>query len=258
MKHPSVVSLLVALLPVAGWCDSPPPSTPPPPQGVWTGTGQLGWLASQGNTQSKSANALLDLSLFEGPWQHSLHLGGLYGENTNIPSAERWDALWQTNYSLTPDLYTFGALRYARDLFSGFNYQASATAGFGYKFINTTDVKLSAQLGAGYRKDQTEDITKDGTGAVISRTLGPANSNAILTAGLNYSQALTDTTTLSDKLLVESGSSDTMISNALALTVKISTRLALSLGYTLLDNTKPTPGLKKLDTMETVNLVIGF
>src|SRR5579862_2076422 len=90
------------------------------------------------------------------------------------------------------------------------------------------------------------------------RTLEPAEGDAIGTVGVNYSQALTNTTTLSDKLLVESGSSDTLITNALALAVKISTKLALSVGYSIQDNTKPPAGLKKLDTLQTVNLVYAF
>jgi len=40
--------------------------------------------------------------------------------------------------------------------------------------------------------------------------------------------------------------------------VKISTKLALSVGYTVQDNTKPPAGLKRVDTLETVNLVYSF
>jgi putative salt-induced outer membrane protein YdiY len=40
--------------------------------------------------------------------------------------------------------------------------------------------------------------------------------------------------------------------------VKISTKLALSAGYALQDNTKPPAGLKRVDTLETLNLVYSF
>jgi putative salt-induced outer membrane protein len=69
---------------------------------------------------------------------------------------------------------------------------------------------------------------------------------------------LTSTTTLSDKFLVESGSDNTMLHNEIALAVKVSNKLALSLGYAVNDNTKPAPGLKKLDTISTINLVYAF
>jgi putative salt-induced outer membrane protein len=256
---PALVLSLSALTPVVALCDDAPP--PPPPQDVWTGKGQAGYTAAQGNTEAKSANAALDMAYLDGPWNHMFHLGGLYGQNTGYVSAERWDTLWQTNYSFTPDLYTFGALRYAHDLFSGFDYQASASAGLGYKFINTNTTKLSAQVGAGYQVLRPEDINKDGAGEVISRYLQPSQSGVIGTAGVNYSQALTKTTTLSDILLVNSGSINTLTTNTLALAVKMSTKLALSLGYNVQDNTNPPPSiprLKKVDTLETVNLVYSF
>lgn len=99
---------------------------------------------------------------------------------------------------------------------------------------------------------------KDAAGEVTQRIPGATSGNAILTAGADYSQALTATTTLSDKFLLESGSDNTMLHNEIALAVKMSTKLALSLGYAVNDNSKPAPGLKKLDTITTINLVYAF
>jgi putative salt-induced outer membrane protein len=143
-------------------------------------------------------------------------------------------------------------------MFSGFQYQESLTAGLGYKLFNSDTTKLDVQVGAGYKRLRPEELTKDSDGAVASRIPEEAESGAIGTLGVNYSQALTATTTLTDKLLVESGSSDTLITNALALAVKVSTKLALSVGYAVTDNTKPPAGLKRVDTLETVNLVYSF
>lgn len=244
---------VILLAPLCAWC-----ADAPPPMGVWTGKGQIGYVATHGNTEAKSANAALDLSLLEGDWKHALHLDGLYAQSADITSAQRWNAGWQSNYNFTSNLYTFGTLRYDRDLFSGFQYQASVAAGIGYKIFDTPGTKLSVQLGAGYRKERLESLIKDASGAVVQRVLGDSTSDGIASAGLDYSQALTSTTTLSDKLLVEAGSSNTLVTNALALTVKMSTKLALSVGYSLQNNSDPPPGLKKLDTIETVNLVFAL
>jgi putative salt-induced outer membrane protein len=248
-----ILSVVAALPMTCVWADDPPP-----PNGVWTGKGQAGFVGSQGNTDAESINAAIDMALVDNQWKHALHFGALYGESSGITAAERWDALWQTNYSLTSDLYTFGALRYEHDDFSGFEYQGSATAGLGYKILNTDATKLSGQVGVGYRKSQPEELTKDAEGAVISRTLEPSTSDAILTAGLDFSQVITSTTNLTNKFLMETGSSDTLYTDALALTIKMSGKLALSVGYSVQDNTNPPAGLKKLDTVETVNLVYSF
>jgi putative salt-induced outer membrane protein YdiY len=54
------------LLPLAALADD---ATPPQPQGVWVGKGQLGFLASQGNSDASSANAAIDMGLLVDPWE---------------------------------------------------------------------------------------------------------------------------------------------------------------------------------------------
>jgi len=254
MKCYPFIATLAVLSPLITRADD----APAPPNGVWTGKGQLGFVDTQGNTNSKSANAMLDMAFVDTPWKHAAHLEGLYGQNSGIVSAERWQALWQSNYDFTSRLFGFGGLRYDHDLFSGFEYQGSLTAGAGYNLFNTKATQLSVQVGAGYRVLRPEDLVKNSSGIVIGRTLEARKSDAIGTAGLNYAQALTATTSITDKLTLETGSLDTLLTNALALTVKMSDKLALSVGYSIENNSKPPAGLKKLNTIETINLVYGF
>lgn len=242
-------------VPVAGWCED---AAAPPPQQEWTGKGQAGYTSSSGNSEGKSANAGLDAAYVDGPWKHALHLGGLYGQSAGIVSAERWDTGWQSNYDLTAALYVFGGLRFQHDLYSGFLTQESLTGGVGYKVYDSATRQLDVQVGAGYKRLRPEELTKNDAGEVISRQLQPTESGAIGTVGVNYSQALTGTTTLTDKLLVESGAADTLVTNALAVAVKISTKLAVSVGYTIQDNTKPPAGAVKMDRLATLNLVYAF
>lgn len=230
---------------------------PPPPMGVWTGKGQFGFLDSQGNSEATSANAALDVGLLEGPWKHALHVDYLYGKSAGVVAAERWDAQWQTNYNLTKKLFTFGLLDYQHDMFSGFQYQGSATAGVGYQIFDTAATKLSVQVGAGDREERPELLIPP-AGPSIHRVPLARNNNAIATGGINYTQQLTATTALSDTALLETGANDTMLTNTLALAVKVSTKMAVSLGYNLQDNTQPPAGLKKLNSTETVNLVYSF
>jgi len=252
-SHVLLISLL-GLLPAVALCDQ----APAPPMGVWTGKGQLGFLGSQGNTDAQSLNAAFDAGLLSGLWQHTAHLDYLYGQSAHVVAAERWDAQWQSNYSFAPRMFAFGAAQYQHDMFSGFQYQASETVGVGYKLINSAATKLDVQVGVGDQQLRPEDLIKNGTGAVIYRIPGPSQSSAIVSGGINYSQVLTSTATLTNKLLLQSGSANTLLTDALALTVKMSTRLALSLGYNLQNNSNPPAGLKKLDTTETVNLVFSF
>lgn len=253
MKSSTLLLSVCGLAPIMALADDPPP----PPQDVWTGKGQAGYTSSSGNSEGKSANAAIDMAFLNDPWKHAFHLGGLYGQSAGIVSAERWDTSWQTNYNLTPDLYTFGLATYRHDLFSGFDYQASASAGVGYKIIATPTTQLDAQVGVGYQVLRPELIDKP-NGTVVGRQLLPSENGIAETAALNYSQALSSTVTLTDKLALTSSSADRLVTNALAVAVKVSTKLALSVGYALQDNSSPPAGLKKIDTLETVNLVYSF
>jgi putative salt-induced outer membrane protein len=227
------------------------------PQGI-SGKGQLGFVASQGNAQGKSANAALDLTYVAGPWKHALSLAGLYGQSTGVVSAERWSALWQSDRTISSSAFAFGSLRYEHDMFDGFQYQATAATGLGYKLIQSKSTTLSTQLGAGYTLSRPETLTRNAVGAVTARTVLPSQDYAIGTLSINYQQTLTNTTTLSDNLLANAGSANTLVTNNLALAVKVSTRLAMSIGYQIQDNTHPPAGIRHLDSTETVNLVYAF
>ena len=183
MNIRAMTAALCALLPVAGWCEDA--AAPPPPQQEWTGKGQAGYLSSQGNSEAKSVNAALDAGYLDGPWKHAFHLGGLYGESAGIVSAERWDTAWQTDYALTHDVYTFGGLRYQHDLFNGFAYQASVSAGVGYEVFKTKATTLDVQVGVGYKELRPEELTKAPDGAVIGRQLEAKEGEAIGTLGVN-------------------------------------------------------------------------
>jgi putative salt-induced outer membrane protein len=245
-----VIGVIAIVAPLAAYADDPP-------QG-WSGKGQAGYVMSRGNSDSDSANAILDLLLVRDGWKHELTLDGLYGKSAGIVSAERWDVRLQSNYAINANLFTFGALSYQDDKFSGFQYQASASAGMGYKFVNTSATKLAAQVGVGYRTLRPEDLIKDSSGAVVERILLPTSSEVVETAGVDFEQDFNASTKLTDKLLVESGSSNTSIKNNLALEVKMSRKLSLAAGYGIIDNTKPPAGLKRIDSTTTLNLVYAF
>jgi len=55
----------------------------------------------------------------------------------------------------------------------------------GYKFFDSPDTKLSAQLGVGYRSLRPELLIKDSRGAVIDRIALQSEAEAVGTAGVH-------------------------------------------------------------------------
>jgi putative salt-induced outer membrane protein len=235
--------------------DAPPP---PPPQDTWIGKGQFGFLDSKGNSDAESINGNLDLARYDGPWKNELYLAGLYGKSSGIVSAERFEGREQTNYNFSSDLFAFGGLRYEHDEFDGFVYQASVTTGVGYNFINTAADQLTAQVGVGYRRIRPETILKDGDGAVYERIPLEQQGEAIGTATVNYTHKFNPNTILTNTFLAEAGAQNTMVQDNIQLAVKMTTKLALTVGYGITDNSAPPAPLKKVDTISTVNLQYSF
>jgi putative salt-induced outer membrane protein len=231
---------------------------PPPPQG-WSGKGQAGYVMSRGTTDTDTANAKIDLSdTIDDSWKHIIHMEGLYGRNSDITSAERWAVAVQSNYSYTPRAYVFGALHYLDDYFSGFQYQGDVSTGLGYKFLNTTHDKLSAQIGVGYRRLRPEVLVTNDDGAVIERTPLESEGNVIGTAGFIYEHDFNPSTKITDAYTIDAGAGNTEMENDLALVVSMSKKLALSVGYMFQNNTSPPAGLAKITTLTTLNLVYAF
>jgi putative salt-induced outer membrane protein len=217
------------------------PAPPPPPLTV---KAQVGYVSSHGNTDAQTANAKLDAAYVVDAWKHELQLAGLYGKSNDIVSAENLDAQWQSNYNFTNRLFAFGALHYADDKFSGFQYQETLSAGAGYSFIKLADATLDAQVGLGYRRLRPELLDKDPDGEVISRTPQEVAFNA--------------TTKLTEVVAVESGSDNTLLQNDLGLQVNMTKALAITVGYEIRHNSTPPAGLVKTDTQVTFNLAYAF
>jgi putative salt-induced outer membrane protein len=214
-------------------------------QADWKGKGEAGLVLARGNTDADTINFKLGMSEEVDPWKHSLEMAALRASTNGVESANRYMAGWQSDYKLNARTFAFGGLRYENDKFSGFDYQASASAGIGYKFYDTARIKLSGQAGLGYRR------LKDGV-------TGASSGNAVFVAGMDYENAVTATTKIIDKFHAESGSDNTLLSNFLGVEVKMSDKLALSAGLDARQNTKPPAGKKKTDTITTLNLVYAF
>ena len=211
----------------------------------WKGKGEAGIVFARGNSDSDTVNIKLAMSKVIDLWKHSLDMSYLRASSNGVESSNRFVGGWQSDYKVSERSFAFGALHYERDQYSGFDYQASASTGLGYKFYDTEKIKLSAQAGLGYRQ------LKDNVS-------GETSGNVVFVAGMNYENAITATTKIIDKFHAESGSDNTLLSNYLGVEVKMSDQLALAAGYDVRQNTKPPAGKKKTDTVTTLNLVYAF
>lgn len=210
-----------------------------------SGKGEFGLVFNRGNSQSEAANARLGLEWERERWENELTARAVYARDGGRTSANRFTLANSTNYSVNERSYATGALRFDRDQFSSFRYQASIATGFGYRAVRTETHRLTVEAGPGYQFAEIRD-TEETDNQMILRGLA------------NYRWQIAESTRLTNRLLVESGANNTFAENALSLGVAINSRVSLSTGLTITHNTDVEPGRKKTDTLTTVNLVYNF
>jgi putative salt-induced outer membrane protein len=219
----------------------------------WSGKGEAGLVIASGNTDTKTANAKLQLANEIDKWKHQFGAAALYASSEpEGTTAQRWEALEQTDYNFSPRTFWFGAVRYEDDEFSGFEYQAIASTGIGRKFIDTDVTKFTGAAGVGYKFFETRDAFDD-AGVLIEP--GDTDSEVVFRGTLDYDHKFTATTSLLDEFVVEAGADNTFLQNDLSLQVKMTDVLALAVGYSVRHNTDPPVGFEKTDTLTTINLV---
>ena len=211
----------------------------------WSGKGTFGGVLARGNTETETINLNLDVENKLDRWTHKAGASMLRTVTDDVTSADRWELRGESQYSLTDRSYVFGALRYEDDAFTDYDYQATLSGGYGYRFIMNETTKLEGQIGAGYREAEV-------------RLTGEQQDGIIARGALDFEHKLTATTLVYDRFLVESGSDNTFLQNALGVEVKINDSFALGLDYSVRHNTDVLPGTDKTDQVLTANLVYGF
>jgi putative salt-induced outer membrane protein len=230
----------------------------PAAQAQWSGKAELGIVSATGNTESKAANTKLDLKREGTNWSHTVGFAALYSESAEFSTAERYEAGYQLDKKITARLSWFVGLRGEQDRFSAFAYQATASAGLSYKFIDSPATKFSGSIGAGYRRARGQELVKSDAGEVIDRIEGDVETEPVAILGSTYEHSFTESTKLTNKFLAESGSDNTAVQNDIALSVSMTQSFALAVGVGVRYNSDPPPLAETTDTLTTVNLVYSI
>jgi len=231
------------------------------PADGWTGTGELGFALSRGNTRSESLNTRLAFGRENEQWKHAWFATAQRGrsevsrdfdgdgttEARYELNANRYELGASSGYKFDPRNSIIGSARYENDDFSPYEYQATASVNYGRVFVDGERTKFSGEIGPGFRRARSVET-------------GEVESGAIMRGRLDFAHRLTANAELFNVLLVESGSDNTFAQNDLGLAVAMNEAFALKAGLQARHNTDidAASGVKKTDTLTTLNLVYSF
>ncbi|MGV6851275.1 MAG: DUF481 domain-containing protein [bacterium] len=207
-----------------------------------TSKAELGLVYVTGNSETSSLNLVLEAKKTAGDTAHGAFFKYLRAEDTNTLTAQRFELGYAFDQKLNPKSYWGARARYESDDFSSYTYQSAFSGVAGYIFSDTEKTKLKAEGGIGYRLAELE-------------VSGEQENEVILTAALDHHWFISKNSSWDNKLLVESGSSNTFSSINTAITSKINGSLALKFAVEFRYNSDVAVGAENLDTQTTANIV---
>jgi putative salt-induced outer membrane protein len=214
----------------------------------WTGTGEFGFVSTTGNTDSVALNSKLNFVLQRKRWRHRFSGTALATSEDGITDNERYTMEVQSDRKLSEKSWLFGAFRWDADKFGSYDPQVSLTAGYGRQLMKSEKHELKGEIGAGYKKLE-ETVSGDTSTDAIARFL------------LDDSWQVFKTSLWTNRLLVETGSSNTFTQFNTDLAVSMTDKFAVKLGFEVRHNTDVPTDIEdseNTDTITSVNLVYNF
>jgi putative salt-induced outer membrane protein len=218
----------------------------------WKSSVELGFIKTTGNTETQTTALKADVSYEVEKWRHTGHAEG-YGQESQdettgetVVSAERYELIGKSDYKFTEHDYAFGQIKLKKDRFSGFEYENSASAGYGRKVIKQDDMELDLEIGPGvrfYKPDNADSETE-----------------ALLVLAGKYWWAITDNSKFTQELNFDIGEEYTESKSVTGVQANINKTLALKFTYTVRHKSDvPDPATtEKTDTEAAMTLVYNF
>jgi putative salt-induced outer membrane protein len=268
MKKTLIAGLLLAAL--ASFAVQAQDTSGATSNGGWSGSGEFGFASATGNSRSQNVNAKLGLNQENEQWKNSFFVDALRSKSQQTvvdsagntveqfnTTANRYDGGASVGYKLDPRSYIVGAARYEHDDFGANLWQGIVSLGYGYIALKDERNELSFEIGPGYKRYRPADVDLVIGGVAVPQRQ-ETQSEMVARGLVNYKYKLTDNTAFEDTFLMEAGSKNTYLQNDAGLAVSMTKKLALKVGFQVRHNSDVLPGIKKMDTLTTTNLVYSF
>jgi putative salt-induced outer membrane protein len=202
-------------------------------------------LATRGNTDSTNGNFSFKVTWdLDGPWKHDWTALAINARTNGIQTAESYSAGYKALRDFTDKSYLFFSTDWRQDVFSGYDRQASQAVGYGRRLVDSERQKLSVEGGAGAKQS---DLTNDGD---LDET--------IVRGALDYVINISETSSFTQKLLLEQGDENRYTESTSALKARIVGNIALVLSLVIKDNSDVPVGIENTDRFTSISLEYGF
>lgn len=223
----------------------PPAPAPPPP--LWSGQGELSFVATSGNTDTQTLGIGAEVVYQPLPWSVAFKAAFVRNESEGEEKANSLALMLRGARTFTPRFEAFARGDYLKNRFAGIESRVSGEGGVAYAVFPNPPHKLKAEAALGYTTEQRV--------AAADRDFPSAR------VGLFYEWQISRTAVYSEELSFIEDLEDTenwRIVNAGALTADVTKVVALKLSFAILYSNEPVPGFGKRDTTFSAAVVAKF
>jgi len=205
---------------------------------------EAGIVLTSGNTSTRTGNLKGKVEHTKGKMRNTVSAEALYVDGDQGKLSEKYLGSGKSAYQFDEHSYGFITATLERDLFSGYDYQGSVAAGYGYRFMDTKEMTLDAEAGPGYRRSKLDNAEAEGE--FIGRVSGL------------FAYRFSKTATFTEELVSEIGADATITKSVTALTAQIVGNMAMKASLTAKHNSGTPAGVKAFDTETALTLVYTF
>jgi putative salt-induced outer membrane protein len=213
----------------------------------WTGSAELSYVATSGNTDTSSLGLGGELHYKPGIWTYDFKLSYVEAETDGEKSAEKFGALFAASRPINERLDYYARVVYLSDEFAGIDSNISGDTGVIYKALTGEKHFLDLGAGVGYTSE--------------SRTIGDDSEFATGTAFAKYKYAFSKNAEFTDSATYIHDFEDSdnwRFLNSAAVSAAINTIFSLKAYYNVVHLNAPVPGFEETDSTTGVSLVAKF
>lgn len=212
--------------------------------GNWNGSADVGFTNIAGNSNSSSLLAATRMTRTDGRYKHNLEARAKNTEESGLRTAEAYRVSGKEDVSFSARDYLYVGTAWDKDRVSGYDWQLSASIGYGRKLIDTERHRLSLEVGPGYRHDELPG--------------GGSDETATAHAAAKYEWEVTDNTRFLQVLEGDRGEDNAVTRSLSELAIKLNSHLAFKASLEVKRNSEPPVGTKNSDRTTMLALAWTF
>lgn len=244
--------LLIVCFSIQAHAQEPSPAPPAPPPHTCTGSAELSFVSTTGNTDTQTLGLGGSIECKPNKWTYTAKAAFIRSEADDVETAKSLDTLFRAARDLTPRLKAYGQFIYFQNEFAGIENRYAVEGGLAYMLLMHPKHTLEIDGGIGYTKEDRVEVI-----GILDEDLSfvTARTGAIYRWKISESAEFGDDAGFTFNL---NDGNDWRFGNIAYIAAKINTIFSLKLSYAVAYLNNPVPGFGKTDTITSAAVVAKF